>query len=86
MLFRSKMNGYLVLEALKQEPRTSNIPVLIMSAKAQEQDIKLARSLGAADYLVKPFHPKQLVQIIQSTLNERRSVSTNDQAQHSDHR
>lgn len=67
-LLLPKMNGYLVLEALKQDPRTSGIPVLVMSAKAQEQDIKLARSLGAVDYLVKPFHPKQLVQIIRSTL------------------
>ncbi len=69
-LLLPKMSGYLVLEALKQDLRTSSIPVLVMSAKAQDQDIKLARSLGAVDYLVKPFHPKQLVQMIQSTLKK----------------
>jgi len=55
-----KMNGYLVCEALKNEESTNSIPIVIMSAKAEEEDIEKARSHGANDYLVKPFTPDEL--------------------------
>ncbi|MGE5654150.1 MAG: response regulator transcription factor [Bacillota bacterium] len=68
-LLLPKMSGFLVLEALKQDLRTREIPVLVMSAKAQEEDIRRALTTGAADYLVKPFHPRDLVQRIQTILD-----------------
>jgi DNA-binding response OmpR family regulator len=55
-----KMNGNLVCEALKSEESTSSIPIIIMSAKAEEEDIEKARMHGADDYLVKPFTPNEL--------------------------
>jgi DNA-binding response OmpR family regulator len=55
-----KMNGYLVCEALKSEESTSSIPLVIMSAKAEEEDIEKARMHGADDYMVKPFTPDEL--------------------------
>ncbi|MBC8462046.1 MAG: response regulator, partial [Deltaproteobacteria bacterium] len=43
---------------------TKSIPIVVISAKAQQQDIKRAMELGAVDYLVKPFQPRELVQTV----------------------
>lgn len=59
-LILPKMNGYLICEALKSEETTSDIPIVIMSAKAEEEDIKKAKELGADAYIVKPFTPEEL--------------------------
>jgi len=59
-LILPKMNGYLVCEALKSEESTSSIPIVIMSAKAEEEDIEKAIIHGADDYMVKPFTPDEL--------------------------
>jgi len=48
-----KMDGFEVLEKLKYNPATQNIPVIILSNLDQEQDISKAKALGAVDYLVK---------------------------------
>lgn len=63
-----KLSGFLVLEGLKQNPETQKIPVFILSAKAEEEDIRKARSLGASEYLVKPFRLAELLQLIQHYL------------------
>lgn len=47
------MSGIEFLEIVKADPRTSHIPVLILSNLGQESDIQRAISMGAADYLVK---------------------------------
>ncbi|SDC29592.1 Response regulator receiver domain-containing protein [Candidatus Frackibacter sp. WG11] len=56
-----KMNGYLVCEALREDDKTKDIPIVMLSAKAEEKDIKKAMKLGADDYLVKPFEPSELL-------------------------
>lgn len=58
------MNGYLVCEALKQNIKTKDIPVVFISAKSQDKDIKKAFEMGAADYVVKPFTHKKIKKII----------------------
>lgn len=47
------MHGFEVLERLKQNPDTKNIPVLILSNLGQDAEIKKGKKLGAVDYLVK---------------------------------
>ncbi len=59
-----KLNGFLVCEALKENDLTKDIPIIMLSAKAQEEDIKKARDVGAAEYLVKPFKPEELIKQI----------------------
>lgn len=66
-----KMNGYLVCEALKSEKATSNIPVIIISAKAENEDISRAREAGADDYIIKPFSPEALRKMIKKYIGER---------------
>lgn len=67
-LILPKMNGYLVCEALKSEESTSSIPIVIMSAKAEEEDIEKSRIHGADDYMVKPFTPGELRKKVEEKL------------------
>jgi DNA-binding response OmpR family regulator len=64
-----EINGYIVVEALKQNDLSKNIPVVMMSAKAQLDDIKKAINLGAVDYLVKPFTPEELINKVNKYIN-----------------
>jgi DNA-binding response OmpR family regulator len=50
-----RMSGLDLLSELRKEPRTANIPVVIMTAKGEESDVVLGLHLGADDYVVKPF-------------------------------
>jgi DNA-binding response OmpR family regulator len=55
------IDGYEVLRKIRENPETASIPVIMLTARKQEQDIVLALELGANDYLVKPFIPEELV-------------------------
>ena len=50
-------NGYDVLRALKRSPDTKDIPVVLISSKSEETDIRWGKRQGAADYITKPFSP-----------------------------
>jgi DNA-binding response OmpR family regulator len=63
-----KMDGFLVCETLKKDESTAQIPILMMSAKAEEEDIKKAYNLGADDYIIKPVEPSKLLEKIASYL------------------
>jgi CheY-like chemotaxis protein len=55
------MSGFEVLAALRRLPQHSETPVIMLTAKGQETDREQARSLGASDFLTKPFSPKKLL-------------------------
>lgn len=63
-----KMNGFLVCEALKDDEKTEDIPIIFISAKAEEEDIKKGLDLGAEDYIVKPIDPDDLLKRISKYL------------------
>jgi CheY-like chemotaxis protein len=62
------MNGFEVLEALKSQPATAAIPVIMLTAIGQDKDIARATALGAADYITKPFSSTKLVETIEHQL------------------
>jgi CheY-like chemotaxis protein len=65
------MDGPATLAALRANPRTSDIPVLFLTAKALTAEIERLRELGARDVLTKPFDPVTLPTLIQSALAPR---------------
>jgi DNA-binding response OmpR family regulator len=67
------MNGLEVASALKADPVTAGIPVILLSAKAQESDIKAGQSTGAEDYMTKPFDPLDLLDRVAALLARQRS-------------
>jgi DNA-binding response OmpR family regulator len=55
------VDGYEVLRRVRENPRTADIPVIMLTARRQEQDVLDALKLGASDYMAKPFSPDELV-------------------------
>src|SRR6266699_3243774 len=60
-LMLPEMDGLDVCKVLRRDPATANIPILMLTAKAAEIDRVLGLELGAADYLTKPFSPRELL-------------------------
>lgn len=63
-----KMNGFEVCRAVKQDPKLKKIPVIMVTAKGEEVDRVVGLELGADDYIVKPFSPRELVLRVKATL------------------
>lgn len=63
-----KMTGYEACERLKQEESVKHIPVVFLSAKGQESEVQTGISLGAEEYILKPFAPDQLVDRVKKIL------------------
>lgn len=59
-----KLNGWQVCEKIRGDSRFKNVPILILSAYAQPEDIKKGLSLGASKYMTKPFKMKELIDVI----------------------
>jgi two-component system alkaline phosphatase synthesis response regulator PhoP len=55
------MDGMQVCQALRAEPTTSGLPILMLTARGEEADRVRGLELGADDYVTKPFSPKELV-------------------------
>ena len=80
-----KVTGYHILETLRKDPRTSFMPVIILSAKDSARDQKYGYKLGASIYITKPFQPERLAKNVSTMLGEvgfahprRKSLSMRD--------
>jgi two-component system alkaline phosphatase synthesis response regulator PhoP/two-component system response regulator VicR len=62
------MDGFEVLKNLRREPETQNLPVVMLTAKAQDKDVFEGYHFGADVYLTKPFNPMELVTFIKRIL------------------
>jgi CheY-like chemotaxis protein len=63
------INGYDVLEALQADDTTSDIPVLVLTAKSLRADRERSHVLGASAFLTKPFMPSELCEMVDSLLS-----------------
>jgi two-component system alkaline phosphatase synthesis response regulator PhoP len=74
-----KLDGYEVCKAIKSDPETRQIPVILLSAKGRNVDQKMGFDVGADDYITKPFSPRKLVerinQLLGQTVTERQTPS-----------
>jgi CheY-like chemotaxis protein len=65
-----RMTGYEACETLKANPATQHIPVVFLSAKGQESEVKEGLAAGAVDYILKPFSPDQLTARVAELLQQ----------------
>lgn len=62
------VHGFAVCQEIQNDPALQGVRVLVTSSKAYEADMKKARQLGAADYLVKPFAMVELLRRVNELL------------------
>ena len=60
-----ELDGYGVLHILSKNPETSNVPFIFLTAKADKSDIRKGMTLGADDYLTKPFEETELLEAVE---------------------
>ncbi len=63
------INGLQACGAIRKNPATSNIPLIIVSALSGDSDIKKAKKAGATDYIVKPVNIEELVKKVRDILH-----------------
>jgi DNA-binding response OmpR family regulator len=62
------IDGLEVCKSLRNNPKTRNIPIIILTAKTEEPDKIIGLELGADDYVTKPFSPRELIARIKAIL------------------
>jgi phosphate regulon transcriptional regulator PhoB len=67
-LMLPELSGLDVCKALKSDPATKTIPIIMLTARAEEVDRIIGLELGADDYMTKPFSPRELVLRVKSVL------------------
>jgi two-component system phosphate regulon response regulator PhoB len=72
------IDGLDVCKLLKNDPKTQNIPVIMLTARGEESDIVIGLELGADDYITKPFSPRVLLARIKAVLRRKSSIPSND--------
>ena len=61
-------SGLEVLERWRADPATATLPVILLTARAQESDVETGFALGADDYILKPFSPRELARRVAAVI------------------
>jgi two-component system phosphate regulon response regulator PhoB len=72
------MSGVALARQLRRDERTREIPIILLTARSQEQDKVLGLEAGADDYVTKPFSPRELMARIKAVLRRRAPQMTDD--------
>ena len=72
------IDGLDVARQLKNDPKTRDVPIVMLTAKGEEADIVTGLELGADDYITKPFSPRVLLARVRAVLRRRVRESTDD--------
>jgi two-component system phosphate regulon response regulator PhoB len=78
------LNGFEVCKILRKDPQTKALPIIMLTAKGEENDVTAGLDLGADDYITKPFSPKILVSRIKAALRRREELSGEDGSESKD--
>ncbi len=68
-----EMDGFEALKHLKEDPKTEDIPVIMLTAKAQDADVFRGWQSGADLYLTKPFNPTELLSFVKRIFDSQAS-------------
>jgi CheY-like chemotaxis protein len=71
-----RMNGYQLCERVKANPATQGIPVILLAGAFEPVDEELARKVGAADYIIKPFESQDLLNKINEAVRSGSAAQT----------
>ena len=63
-----RMDGWAARQALLADPALKDIPVIFLSARAQQADLRKGYEAGVAEYITKPFDPVDLLDVVQKVL------------------
>ncbi len=74
------VDGLEVCRILKHDARTSQIPIIMLTAKSEEADVVAGLELGADDYVTKPFSPRVLLARVKAVLRRREAAAIQDKA------
>jgi two-component system phosphate regulon response regulator PhoB len=72
------MSGLEVCKVLKSDPQTQHIPIMMLTAKAEEVDRIVGLEFGADDYVTKPFSPREVVLRIQAIMRRGHAASSDE--------
>jgi DNA-binding response OmpR family regulator len=67
-IYMAGLSGFEVCRALKEEPDTALIPIIILTAGAQKHEVSKGYASGADDYIIKPFEPEELIKRMEKLL------------------
>lgn len=79
------LDGLSVFKRLRTESRTRDIPIIMLTAKAQQADRLTGLELGADDYLTKPFSPRELLLRVNAILRRVKKVTTSSETKVGDY-
>jgi DNA-binding response OmpR family regulator len=79
-LMLPEIDGLEVCKVLRRDPKTSGLPIIMVTAKAAEIDRILGLELGADDYVTKPFSPRELILRVKKLLQRGQKTSEQDSA------
>jgi twitching motility two-component system response regulator PilG len=65
------MDGFEVCSRVKKDPRTTGIPVVMLTAKKSQEDMERGMSCGASAYLTKPFKSAMIIEVIEKFIHGR---------------
>jgi CRP/FNR family transcriptional regulator, polysaccharide utilization system transcription regulator len=71
-----ELDGYEVLEILSKNPLTETIPFVFLTARSENSDLRKGMSLGADDYITKPFKEVELIEAIETRLRKNEMLKT----------
>ena len=71
-----RIDGYEVAQRLRADPATAKLPIIMLSAKAQDEDIRKGVEVGVDEYITKPFTPDHLVQVVAKHLDRLQKIET----------
>lgn len=72
------VDGFELCKELKNQEKTKSLPIIILTAKTEEADRILGLELGADDYIIKPFSPRELVARVKAVLRRLKTTESEE--------